>query len=73
MTRFRVIASVTGTVMPARVGQLARVQIRRDAKWHDVATTPVGRGGAYRAGVTRAGVYRVVFRGAAGPAVRITG
>jgi stage II sporulation protein D len=73
MTRFRAIASIAGTVLPARAGQLARVQIRRDAKWHDVVTARVGRDGAYRAAVTRSGLYRVVFRGDAGPAVRING
>ena len=73
MTRFRAIASIAGNVLPARAGQLARVQIRRDAKWHEVVTARVGADGAYRAAVTRSGLYRVVFRGDAGPAVRITG
>jgi stage II sporulation protein D len=73
MTRFRAIASLSGSVMPGRAGQLARVQIRRDGKWHDVVETRLGRGGTYSANVTRAGLYRVVFRGAAGPSVRVTG
>jgi stage II sporulation protein D len=73
MTRFRAIASLAGSVVPGRAGQVAHVQIRRDGKWHAVVDTRLERGGAYRAAVTRAGLYRVVFRGAPGPAVRITG
>ena len=71
MTRFRVIGSLAGEVLPARAGQRVRVQVRRDARWREVATARVRRGGAYRAALTRAGLYRVVFRGDAGPAVRV--
>ena len=70
MTRFRAIASVTGTVLPARDGERATIQVRRDGKWPDVITTGV-RAGAYRAAVTQPGVYRAKFRGAYGAPVRV--
>jgi stage II sporulation protein D len=73
MTRFRTVASLAGVVLPARAGDEVRVQVRRNGAWSDITTARVGRDGAYRAALTRAGVYRVVFRGDAGPAVRVTG
>ena len=33
MTRFRAIACVTGTVLPARDGERVTIQVRRGAKW----------------------------------------
>ncbi len=70
MTRFRAIASVAGTVMPARDGQRVTIQVRRGTKWVAVLETRI-RGGAYRAAVTQPGVYRAVFRGATGAPVRV--
>jgi len=70
MTRFRTIASVTGTVLPARDGERVTIQVRRGAKWTDVITTGV-RAGAYRAAVIQPGVYRAKFRGAYGAPVRV--
>jgi len=72
MTRFRAIASVAGTVMPARNGERVTVQVRQGAEWVAVLETRVHRG-AYRAAVTQPGTYRAVFRGASGAPVRITG
>ena len=71
MTRFATIASVAGTVLPAKAGERVRVQLRRNAAWHTVATTTVASGGAYRAAVTQPGSYRVVFRGDPGAPVTI--
>src|SRR5215218_1850994 len=70
MTRFRAIASVAGTVLPARDGERVTVQVRRGAKWVPVLETRVRRG-AYRAAVTQPGTYRTVFRGASGVPVRV--
>ena len=70
MTRFRAIASVAGTVMPARDGQRVAIQVRRGPKWVGVIETRVRRG-RYRAAVTQPGVYRAKFRGAYGAPVRI--
>ena len=73
MTRFRAIASVTGTVIPARVASACGSRSGATPSGSAWSRPPSARGGAYRAAVTRAGVYRAAFRGAAGPAVRITG
>jgi stage II sporulation protein D len=70
MTRFRAIASLAGTVLPARDGERVRIQVRRGSKWVDVIEAGVRRG-AYRAAVTQPGVYRALFRGASGPPVRV--
>ncbi len=70
MTRFRAIASVAGTVLPARDGDHVRIQARRGTKWVDVIETRVRRG-AYRAAVTQPGVYRALFHGAYGASVRV--
>jgi len=70
MTRFRAIATVAGTVLPARDGELVHIQGRRGPKWVDVISTRV-RAGAYRAAVTQPGVYRASFRGATGAPVRV--
>ena len=72
MTRFRAIASVAGTVMPARDGERVTIQVRRGAEWVAVLETRVHRG-AYRAAVTQPGTYRTVFRGASGLPVRVAG
>ena len=70
MTRFRAIASVAGTVLPARDGDRVRIQVRRGAKWVDVVEARIHRG-AYRAAVTQPGVYRARYRGADGAPVRV--
>ena len=70
MTRFRAIASVAGTVMPARDGERVRIQVRRGARWLDAIDARIQRG-AYRAAVTQPGVYRALYRGVSGASVRI--
>jgi stage II sporulation protein D len=67
----RAVAAVTGTVLPARRGAEVQVQVREGAKWTTVTSTVVRRGGRYRAEVARAGTYRAVFSGEAGPSVRV--
>jgi stage II sporulation protein D len=64
-------AAITGTVVPARVGAEVQIQLRTSGRWQTVASTIVRSGGTYRAAVARAGVYRAVFSGDAGPAVRV--
>jgi stage II sporulation protein D len=71
MTRFPAIASVAGTVLPARSGERVSVQVRSGGRWVTVASPRVRAGGRYRAAITRPGTYRAVFRGAAGPDVRV--
>ena len=70
MTRFRTIASLAGELLPARDGERVRVQARGDGRWHTILSVRV-RAGTYRAAITQPGSYRAVFRGDAGPAVRI--
>src|SRR4051794_6869947 len=70
MTRFAAIASLKGTVLPARDGDEVFVQVRRNGRWRLVISTRM-RAGAYGAAVTQPGVYRVVYRGAAGAPVRV--
>jgi stage II sporulation protein D len=67
----RARATVTGSVVPARVGAEVQIQLRTGKRWKSVASTIVRRGGTYRAGVAKAGVYRAVFAGEAGPAIRV--
>ena len=70
MTRFPTIGSLAGEVLPARDGEPVRVQVRRDGGWTTILSPRV-RAGAYRAAITQPGTYRAVFRGDAGPSVRI--
>jgi stage II sporulation protein D len=62
---------LTGSVYPQRVGAEIQVQVRDGATWRTVTFTSVGRGGRYSAAVARAGVYRVIFSGDAGPSIRV--
>jgi stage II sporulation protein D len=70
-TARRPAGALAGRVLPAREGTALRVQRAQDGRWTDVATTLVGRGGRYRVAVDRRDDYRVVFRGDAGPRVRV--
>jgi stage II sporulation protein D len=67
----RARASIAGTVIPARVGAEVQIQRRSGRGWTTVASTLVRHGGNYRAAVASAGVYRAVFSGDGGPAVRV--
>jgi stage II sporulation protein D len=67
----RPLAAVTGTVVPARRGAEVQIQVRNGSGWATVASTVVRRGGHYRAEVARAGSYRAVFAGEAGPSIRV--
>ena len=53
-----------------RAGAAVKVQRRLAGRWVTVGTAQTRRGGRYHAGVPAAGLYRIVFRGDAGPAVR---
>jgi SpoIID/LytB domain protein len=62
---------LSGSVYPERRGAEIQVQVRDGRTWRTVTSTAVGRGGRYSAAVARAGVYRVIFSGDAGPAIRV--
>ena len=64
------IAGLSGRVFPARAGAVVKVQRRLAGRWVTVGTAETRRGGRYHAGVPAAGLYRIVFRGDAGPGVR---
>ena len=56
----------------SRAGRAPTVKVQRRlaGRWVTVGSTATRRGGRYHAGVPAAGLYRIVFRGDAGPAVR---
>ncbi len=62
---------LSGSVYPERRGAEIQVQIRGRNGWHTVASTDALRHGRYSAAVAKPGVYRVIFSGDAGPAIRI--
>jgi stage II sporulation protein D len=64
-------AALAGSVVPAREGAEVQIQRLENGRWKRVASTAVRAGGGYRAAVAGAGVYRAVFSGDAGPAVRV--
>jgi stage II sporulation protein D len=71
IARVRPIAGLAGAVMPARRGVEVAVERRFLGQWVPAGSATVGRGGRYTARVTAPGLYRVRFKGDAGPAVRI--
>jgi stage II sporulation protein D len=62
---------LAGTVFPERVGAEVQLQVRERGHWHTVTSAVVRRGGRYSAAVGRAGTYRAIFSGDAGPAIRV--
>src|SRR5215211_7153258 len=71
IARVPLIAGLAGHVMPARKGASVEVQRRTGGRWVDVGSAKVGRSGRYRTGVPATGLYRVRYKGDAGPAVRV--
>ena len=65
------IASLAGSVLPARRGAPIAVQRRVGGTWITAGTATARRGGRYRYGITAPGLYRVRHKGDNGPAVRI--
>lgn len=61
---------LAGRIRPATTGSWLRVERRAKGRWVLVAETTVERDGRYEATVPRAGSYRIVYRGIAGPTVR---
>jgi stage II sporulation protein D len=61
---------LTGTVTPARRGSIAQVQVLHGGRWEFAGSAWIGRRGVYRWPVVKAGVYRVVYADAPGPAIR---
>ena len=61
---------LSGSIRPARRGSIVRVQALRGGRWADAGSAWIGRRGAYRWPVVKAGTYRVVYDDAPGPAIR---
>jgi stage II sporulation protein D len=62
---------VEGTIAPARAGRWLTVQRLDGKRWVEAVDAHVLRGGRYSVAVPSAGVYRVVYGKAIGPAVRV--
>jgi stage II sporulation protein D len=60
---------LSGTVFPERVGAEVQIQLRENGRWHTVSSAVVRHGGRYSAAVGRAGTYRAIFSGDAGPTI----
>jgi len=71
VARVPAVAGLSGRVLPARRGAAVQLERRFLGRWIPAGSARVGRSGRYHAGVTAAGVYRVTYRGDAGPAVRV--
>src|SRR3954469_22190719 len=67
----RAIGAVAGRVLPVLPQARVTLQRRDGTRWLTIGTARVGRGGAYRAAVARAGLYRVRYHDEAGPAVHV--
>jgi hypothetical protein len=66
-----IIAGLAGHVVPARKGASVKLQRRTGGRWVEVGSAKVGRSGRYHTGVPAPGLYRVRYKGDAGPAVRV--
>jgi stage II sporulation protein D len=71
ISRVPTIAGLAGHVVPARKGARVEVQRLTGGRWVRVDTATTGRSGRYRVGVPATGLYRVRYKGDAGPGVRI--
>ena len=63
--------ALTGTIFPAERGTRMTIELRTRHGWRAAGRAVLGSGGSYSALVSRAGVYRVDYRGLLGPAVRV--
>jgi stage II sporulation protein D len=71
VARVPAIAGLAGHVAPARRGERVAVQRHTGGSWVTVDSATARAGGRFRVGLPSAGLYRVVHRGDAGPAVRV--
>ena len=71
VSRVPTVGGLAGHVVPARSGARVLIQRRTGGRWVTVDSTATARGGRYRAGVPKTGLYRVRFKGDAGPGVYV--
>jgi stage II sporulation protein D len=62
---------LTGTIVPARAGATAVIELRAASGWRKLGRVRVGKGGAFAVRTPRAGTYRAVYRGLDGPTVNV--
>jgi stage II sporulation protein D len=65
------IAGLSGSVFPARKGAVVRIEQRFRGRWVPAGEARTDRRGRYHAGVSAKGLYRVRYKGDAGPGVRV--
>jgi SpoIID/LytB domain protein len=63
--------AISGRVSPPVIGAEATVQRRVGVAWLRVRSAAIAAGGRYRATVAEPGLYRIVYRGEAGPSVHV--
>ena len=63
--------TLRGTILPAGRGARVTIEVRAGKHWRKSGVVPLGSGGSYAVRLADAGVYRVVYRGLAGPSVRV--
>jgi stage II sporulation protein D len=63
--------TLIGAIFPAGKGARATIEIRSGGRWRKTSVVRLGAGGTYAVPLPSAGVYRAVYRGLAGPAVRV--
>jgi stage II sporulation protein D len=62
---------LTGTIVPARAGETAVIELRTGRGWRKLGRVTLGKGGAFAVRTPRAGAYRAVYRGLDGPTVNV--
>ena len=63
--------TLRGSIFPGRKGARATVEVRAGKHWRKSGVVRLGPGGRYSVRLAVAGVYRVVYRGLAGPSVDV--
>jgi stage II sporulation protein D len=63
--------TLRGTIFPAGKGARATIEVRDGKHWRRSGVVRLGEGGRYSVRLAFAGVYRVVYRGLAGPSVNV--
>jgi stage II sporulation protein D len=71
MVRRVPLGTVAGRVLPARPGELVRLQHRVDGRWVTIGSAAVRAGGRYSYPVVRRGRYRVRYHDDVGPPIRV--
>jgi len=63
--------TLRGSIFPGRKGARATVEVRAGKHWRKSGVVRLGPGGRYSVRLAVVGVYRVVYRGLAGPSVDV--